>query len=130
MTLFANKCAMSKNVLMRCKNSWSEQRSRYVFSRRLLLEFRRPSPSIVFSHHVSQNDALQQQLTLSEEIRNSQELRLHCLEELQSQLVESNSRVQTLLAENQALQRYSTCCAPLCYGCLRLKRIAVHLQTL
>jgi len=95
-----------------------------------LLEFRRPSASILFSHHVSQNDALQQQLTLSEEIRNSEELRLHCLEELQSQLVESNSRVQTLLAENQALQRYPTCCAPLCYGCHGLKRIAVLLQTL
>jgi hypothetical protein len=82
MTLFANKCAMSMSVLLRCKNSWSEQRSRYAFSRRLLLEFRRPSPSILFSHHVSQNDALQQQLTLSEEIRNSQELRLRVAHEL------------------------------------------------
>ena len=67
---------------MLCKSSWSEKRSKYAFSRRLLLEFRRPSPSILFSHHVSQNDALRQQLTLSEEIRNSQELRLRVAHEL------------------------------------------------
>lgn len=45
-------------------------------------------------------------------------------------LMESSIRAQTLLTENQALQRYPTCCAPLCYGSLGLKRLAVHLQTL
>ena len=77
------------------------------------------------AHFVSQKDALQLQLTLSEEIRSSQELRLHSdyelqvnIELLKTALKESQAKVAefdelqirtlSLLGENEAIRRLTT----------------------
>jgi hypothetical protein len=78
-----------------------------------------------WADHAAQKDALQLQLTLSEEVRSSQELRLHVayeeqvnIETLKLALRESRSeleelddlkhRAQSLLTENESLQRWNT----------------------
>ena len=70
-------------------------------------------------HALFQSEALQLQLNLSEEIRNSQELKLQVADESQEKnellfnefqknthiLLETKSRAETLLNENEFLQR-------------------------